>query len=167
MKRNSIFNYVFSLTLMFIISGCGSTASTNNPEMVSSLVNTRQFEIENTWLFPLSGNRVNLIGNSNYIRMKGDSVDVYLPYYGVRHSGGGYNSENGIVYKGIARDFKIVNNAAKNLYDMSFKGMQGSESLNFFITVYGNGNTNTSVNSSQRQSISYTGKIKALSAEKE
>ncbi|MGB8703463.1 MAG: DUF4251 domain-containing protein [Gillisia sp.] len=168
MKRRRIINYFLSLLVLVMVLSCGSaTTSSQDAGQVSELLNSRHFEIENNWTLPLSGNRINLIGNPNHIRVMGDSVDVFLPYFGVRHSGGGYNSENGIVYKGIARDFNIVAHDTKNIYDLSFKGSQGGESLNFFITVYSNGNTNTSVNSSQRQSISYTGKIKDLPRKEE
>ena len=74
---------------------------------MKSLVSGGEFEVDNQWLYPLRGNQINLIGNPNYIRFYKDSVDVYLPYFGVRQFGGGYN-ESGINYSGKPKDFSMV-----------------------------------------------------------
>ncbi|UJH91602.1 DUF4251 domain-containing protein [Antarcticibacterium sp. 1MA-6-2] len=139
---------------------CGTSRSTgesNGSGDFEDLITKREFEIENEWLMPLGGSMVNLIGNANYIRVKGDSVDVFLPYYGVRHSGGGYGSEGGIRYEGVPKNFNITHNEQKNNYMLKFEGNHESENLQFMITIFPNGDTNTSVNSSQRASISYRG----------
>lgn len=127
-------------------------------ENIQQLVGKRHFEIENTWAIPLRGSQVNLIGNPNYIRFKNDSVELFLPYFGVRHSGGGYNSESGIKYEGIAQDLEIEMNKAGNT-EITFEGKQQSESLDFRITLYPNLNAYTHVTSSQRDPISYKGEV--------
>lgn len=159
---------VFSGTiavLCFAFFSCGSMSTTKNPEKIDNLISGRHFEIENDWLLTLSGNRINLIGNPNSITFKGDSVNVFLPYFGVRSFGGGYNSENGIKYIGIAKNLEIFENENKESYSIRFKGNSGTEYMDFYITVYANGKTNTSVTTSQRQSISYMGNVKEIAKE--
>lgn len=149
------------------IKKSGSEEATKDFQKLSELVNSREFEIENEWLIPLGGSAINMIGNPNFIRFEGDSVDVFLPYYGVRHSGGGYGSTGGIKYKGPAKNLNIDKDTSKNSIILNFEGRDGdsNESLKFFITLFQGGSATTSVSSSQRQSISYRGDVKALPEE--
>ncbi len=158
----------FILLLMLACGGVknsGSVGDVKDFEKLSELVNSREFEIENEWLMPLGGSMINLIGNSNFIRFKGDSVNVFLPYYGVRHSGGGYGRDGGINYKGPAKNLNITEDKGRNNILLNFEGREGNENLQFFITLFPGGSATTSVNSSHRESISYRGDIKALPKE--
>ena len=124
-------------------------------------MNNRSFEIENQWAFPLRGNRIDLIGNPNFLRITGDSADVNLPYFGVRQMGGGYGDRGGIIFNGPIEDVQVEQGKKGNSIVMSFKGTQdGNEDLRFYVTVFPNKTTDISVNSSQRDPISYQGNIK-------
>lgn len=162
-----------TLILIFISMSCGSTKNTGNAddlqnfEQLRQLVNSREFEIENDWAVPLRLTTINLIGNTNFIRFKGDSVEVFLPYFGVRQSGGGYGSSGGIIYEGPAEDLYIEEDMAKNSILIKFEGRQGSEHLQFIITLFQKGNASTSVNSTERDPISYWGDVRALTDKKQ
>ena len=167
--KNSKFSILKTLALigMFFLISCGGGKMSDaerieNMAEVKSLVESRHFEIENQWANPLGGSQINLIGNINYIRFKGDSVEVYLPYFGVRHSGGGYGTEGGIKFEGPLENLIISENLSKKNISLEFQGKQGNESLDFNISLYSNGNSTTSVNSSQRSSISYRGTFREL-----
>ena len=162
-----------AIGIILMIMACGSTKSTGtskdlqNFEQLSKLVNSGEFEIENDWAVPLRSPTINLIGNSNFIRFKGDSVALFLPYFGVRHSGGGYGTAGGIEYEGPAKELYIAENMAKNNILIKFVGRQGSEHLQFIITLFSKGNSSTSVNSSERDPISYWGNVRAMPAKKQ
>lgn len=149
------------------IKKSGSEENLKDFEKLSELVNSREFEIENEWLMPLGGSNINLIGNPNYIRFQGDSVDVFLPYFGVRQSGGGYGGNGGIEYKGPAKSLNITEDTVKRNILINFEGEQNNENLEFFIILFQGGSATTSVSSSQRQSISYRGDVRALPEEKQ
>lgn len=159
----SAVSLITGFLFIFLMTSCGAgrTGIVNSYEELEQLVDTQQFEIENDWAMPIGGDRVNLIGNSNFIRFKGDSVDIFLPYFGVRHTGGNYGGDGGIEYKGLAKDLEIKKQQDKNRIVLEFEGDQSSENLDFMITIFSNGSTNTSVNSSERSSISYQGNIKS------
>ncbi|ADF53011.1 secreted protein [Zunongwangia profunda SM-A87] len=159
--------------------GCGAANYTmkdiHNFEELSQFAQQKEFEIENQWANPLRANTVtfisnpnfnsgniNLIGNPNHIKFKGDSVDVFLPYFGVRQMGGGYNDRGAIKFKGIPEELSFTENKDKDYVRYEFSANDDSENYQFFITLYSNGNASTSVNSSQRDNISYTGKFEAL-----
>lgn len=148
-----------------ILISCGSVDQRGDSgkyrEMVEK-VQDLEFEIENQWANPVKYGRVNLLGNPNYIKFEGDSVDLFLPFFGERHSGGGYGSQGAIEYEGPLQDLQIEEREDKKRIHIYFQGRQDSEILNFRITIFPNGNTNTSVTSSQRDQIDYDGKIQRI-----
>lgn len=153
-----------------MLTACGGNNAVSarmEAENIQNLVQNGEFTIENTWADPLAGSRVNLIGNPNFIRFNGDQVDLFLPYFGVRHSGGVYGGDGGIEYKGTAEDLQITDTGNKGEKLIKFTGDQNSEDLRFIIRVFKNGKALTSVSSSQRQSISYQGEIKKSNVEME
>lgn len=164
MKKHVLISGV-CLTLVLALISCGSanlkTGSSEYGEMVEKL-RKLEFEIENKWAIPLKYNRVNLIGNPNHIIFERDSVDLFLPFIGERHSGGGYAAEGAIQYKGPLENLRIEEQEDRDRIYIYFKGKHQSENFDFQITVFPNGNTNTSVTSSQRDQINYTGKIKNM-----
>ena len=167
---------------ILLLVGCGATdyavKDINSFEDLKSFAKEKEFEIENRWANPMRANtvtfinnpnfnsgNVNLIGNTNYIKFKGDSVDIYLPYFGVRQMGGGYNDRSGIKFEGVPEDLEITENENKKYVRYKFTANDETENYQFFITLYANGNASTSVNSSQRDNISYTGKFDHLEKE--
>ncbi|HCV79707.1 MAG TPA: DUF4251 domain-containing protein [Zunongwangia profunda] len=171
--------YFLVLLIAVALFGCGAANYTmkdiHNFEELSQFAQQKEFEIENQWANPLRANTVtfisnpnfnsgniNLIGNPNHIKFKGDSVDVFLPYFGVRQMGGGYNDRGAIKFKGIPEELSFTENKDKDYVRYEFSANDDSENYQFFITLYSNGNASTSVNSSQRDNISYTGKFEAL-----
>lgn len=162
--RISSLRYIGYIIALVLIS-CGST---NNPvddkkyNELKDLVASLNFEIENEWASPSGGGNINLIGNTNFIRFQGDSVEVYLPYFGVRHSGGAYDIEGGIKYNGLAKEFEVIEKPAKGNLEVEFEAEKSGEILNFYITLFPNDNARTIVNTSQRSTISYQGKLKQV-----
>jgi len=173
--RRFLMNFIITIALF----SCGSADYTmkgiHNFNEFSDFAQQKEFEIENRWANPLRANTVsfinnpnfnsgniNLIGNTNYIKFKADSVDIYLPYFGVRQMGGGYNNRGAIKFKGIPQELSFTENKEKNYVRYEFSANDESENYQFFITLYPNGNASTSVNSSQRDNISYTGTFEPL-----
>ena len=167
MNRLRIYLTVFLPVLMLFLVSCGSNRNTDAGDNrtkfneIKELVESREFQVEHEWAMPLGSGNINLIGNPNSIRFQKDSIDLFLPYFGVRHMGGGYNTEGGLKYQGPVRNLEIVENHSRNL-EISFETIQDNENLDFSITIYPNGNVYTTVNSSQRNSISYRGDIMDL-----
>ena len=161
---------IFVMVFMLVISACGTNKQRGelpaNFETLQRVVRAGQFEIENQWAIPLAGNMIDLTGNSNSITFRNDSINVYLPYFGVRHSGGGYGDrDGGIKFEGPVKDLVITEDAAKETLNLKFEGSNETEHFNFRITLFSNGNTTTYVNSSARNAISYRGTVRKLPEE--
>lgn len=158
-----MFNYIYILGLILFLQSCGSSVDAAKVVETNQLVESMQFKIQHDWANSIVGGRINLISNPNFIRFKEDSVNLFLPYFGERHSGGGYNTEGGLVYEGPLEELE-VSTENRNI-QIEFSADQGTERLNFIITVYPEGSVDTKVNSSERSFISYQGEISELEGE--
>ncbi|SFU29734.1 protein of unknown function [Pustulibacterium marinum] len=148
--------------LSLFIIGCGSSKTiTTISEEDLSLLESKQFMINNEWLLPMGAGQINLIGNPNHIQIKNDSLDVYLPYFGVRQFGGSYNGEAGIKFSGVMTDYH-VNEGKKGAKMIQFSSKDGTENFKFSITIYPEGKTLTQIISTSRDNVSYRGYLEKL-----
>ncbi|MGS2739903.1 DUF4251 domain-containing protein [Sinomicrobium sp. M5D2P17] len=171
-------HYFTSLLLLVMISSCGATKNNTSDSgaltALDSLVKQKQIRIVNNWAYPMATNammqvgillgpmnnaqRINLIGNPNYLEIKGDSVKAELPYFGERQMGGGYNPDGeGIKFDTKISDWEMNYIAKKKLYRIKFKTRKNSESFNVILEMYPNKRTMLMINSTQRNPISYEG----------
>ncbi|NAS13671.1 DUF4251 domain-containing protein [Poritiphilus flavus] len=167
--------------------GCGSGKSTTFEDIdnLENMVYSKAFTIEAEWAIPMttgslttiagSGllpigstiNRINIQGQYNHLTVKGDSVSAYLPYYGERQMGGGYNSAQGVQFNGLAKDYSVVKNEKKNSQTVSFQVNNKTETYQVTATLYPNRVGQILVNSSQRFAIRYEGTITEIKEEGE
>ncbi len=166
-----------------LLLSCSSSSkiSDSYSKLLDDLVSSKYFEIESDRVFPLataslnsisnagllppgsSAGQISLIGNPNYLKVLGDSVVTYLPYYGERQMGGGYDSNGGrIEFEGIPNDMDITKDKENQRYTIQFKMKDDSENFNVNITLFPNLTSIISVNSSQRFPIRYTGSVKSI-----
>ncbi len=177
-------NILLVFTFISLLS-CGSHSKTANATVKSQklddLIAKNKLEIVSDWALPMAtsslnsianagllgpGNspgRINLIGNSNYIRIEGDSVSAYLPYFGERQMGGGYDSDNGnIQFEGVPENYKVIHDEQTNRYEIQFNIKRKAESFTVRATLMPNLSSTVNVNSSQRFPIRYQGKVSEI-----
>lgn len=152
------------IVIAVLISACGGANRTmeNDPRyrQIVEEVSDLEFEIENEWANPTQYQRVNLIGNPNRIKFENDTVEVYLPFFGERYVGGAYDRDGGAIqFEGKPENLDIREDRQKGAVIVSFEGNRKSENLDFIITIFKNGVARTIVRSSQRETISYDGKL--------
>ncbi len=176
---------------ILLLVGCGSTkkghiVKNQGTENLETLISNKRFEIQSQWaqpqlsntmvqlgnagLFPIGSNagNINLIGNSNFLIMEGEIVKAFLPYYGERQMGGGYNNNrNGIQFEGIPQDLEIVK-GRKESYEISFNirdKVASTEVYRVMIQVFPNLTSAININSSERFPIRYRGHAKSIENE--
>ncbi len=171
---------LFSLLL---ILGCASTpkpeASDEQIQDLAGLIFEQSFEIEANWAIPLATgsltsianagllppgstlNRIDLFGNSSYLRVTKDSVKAQLPYYGERQMGGGTygNNQYGIQFEGIPKDFEIVPNKKKRGYTMRFTISTQTETFQVAALLFPDQSSTININSTHRTPIGYRGRV--------
>ena len=180
-------NRLVILGLMAILWGCGSSekAATTGIEnqVLENLVSQKSFIVESEWAQPStnnamnsvansglflpgnSGSNINLTGNPNYLKVQGDTVSAYLPYFGVQQVTAGYGTGSAIAFNGIPENWKTARNVKKNSYDVTFTIRQDTEVFQVSLTLYPNLTSHLHINSAQRNFIKYLGKVSELSEE--
>jgi len=147
-----------------------------------ALIESGKFNFEALWATPLDndavrvgmslpggaqvfqGGRVNLTGNSNYVRIDGDNAKLFLPYFGRVLFPRGYmgSTDNGIEFDGKIEDVKIEYNEKKKRIEYKFKAKKENDELDFHFSINADGATRLNLNSTNRQIINYDGKITAI-----
>ncbi len=175
---------LFLTVLLAYACGTGKQAVTNEGNTIlDDWVANREFAIASEWARPQPttgmvavsnagllgpGNTlgsISLIGNPNYFRVQGDSVSAYLPYYGERQIGGGYNSNRRIEFNGVPANLKITKDPKNKGYRMQFSIKEDSETYQVNVRLFPNLTSRMSVTSTHRFVIRYDGKIKELEVE--
>lgn len=180
-------NSLFILGLIVIFWGCRSSekAATQGLEnqVLENLVSKKSFLIESDWAQPStnnamnsvansglflpgsSGSNINLTGNPNYLKVYGDTVSAYLPYFGVQQISAGYGTGSAIEFKGIPENWTTRRNTKKNSHDITFTIRQETEVFQVSLTLYPNLTSHVHINSAQRNFIKYLGKVSELPKE--
>lgn len=188
-KPDGIMNLktIFWITIFGgILMSCGSSSKTMGSkaesQQLDELVFKKSFEIKSDRAMPMatsslnsisnagllppgsSASQISLIGNPNYLKVMGDSVAVYLPYFGERQMGGGYDNDGpGIQFEGVPEDMEIKKDDEKQRYNIRFKMTDDAETFNVNMTLFPNLNSMINVNSSHRLPISYSGQVSPIS----
>lgn len=176
--------HLIGLFLSFLFISCVSSKKTESTDnwILNNLISEQSFEIESRWAQPMttgaytraingllppgsSAGQINLIGNTNFLKMEKDSVSAYLPYFGERQLGGNYGGSNGgIEFEGVPKDLEITPTDKKG-YHIRFSiedKENNSENYNVYIQVFRDMNANMIISSSQRLSIRYRGIVMPL-----
>jgi len=172
------------LIIICCLFGLGCTTSKDtiayaeNSKALEELINKKSFRISLDWAYPLGTSSIydianagllppgsnvgaiSLIGNDNYMEMQGDSISMYLPFFGERRLFGNYNSNDiGIQFQGKPKKLSIEKNDRKQVYEIRFSATTDNDTHFVFIRVKPNLSTKITINSMARTTISYQGAI--------
>ncbi|MEL0456341.1 DUF4251 domain-containing protein [Flavobacteriaceae bacterium SZ-1-7] len=167
--------------IILIFWACGS--SKNQPteaqlQALNELMDSRQFTIESDWAYPqatramqqiansgllMPGNtagNISLVGNTNFLKIKGDSIFSYLPYFGERQMQVDYGGrDNAIEFKGLMEDLTIEK-TKNNGYKFVFNAKSGRENFRVYLTITPGLKSDLLLNSGSRFPIGYSGNAK-------
>jgi len=173
---------IYLLIVLFIMAttSCNSSKSVlGQAEMdaFNTMVTNKQFRIESNWAYPQvttamqqvlssgllqpgsSAGSINLIGNYNFLRISGDSITSYLPYFGERQMNVAYGGgDSAIEFKGLIENYKAVRNK-DNSYNINLEAKSNTENFKVFIKLFPNLNSDMTLHGTSRFSIQYTGAV--------
>lgn len=176
-------SYLFAaLSILTIVSCKSQKEQLTQVELdtFDKLVKSQQFRIESDWAYPLTtvalqrvlnsgilspgsgGGSISLVGNSNFLKIYGDSISSYLPYFGERQmlvEYGGGNS--GIEFKGLTDNYKAIKNK-NNSYTITFEAKSNSEKFNVTIKLTPNLKSDIFLSSASRNAIRYSGEVDTI-----
>ncbi|MGC6430857.1 MAG: DUF4251 domain-containing protein [Jejuia sp.] len=163
--------------------GCKSSKSritAEEMEAFNKLIETKVFEIESTTAYPQltfatsqlfdaqllppgsNAGAISLIGNSNFLKIKQDSVISYLPYFGERQMHVGYGGQDSAIeFNGTMKDYSVKENRNKSK-TISFNAKSNAEPFLVTITLFPNLTSRITLNSASRFFISYQGTVSSI-----
>lgn len=107
--------------------------------------------------------RISLIGNGEYIQVRGDSVQAELSYFGeVRIVSSMNPRDSGINFNGVPSTFDITENEKKQTLRLEFDIKEKIESYEVIMDLYPNKQATVFINCMNRTSIRYDGKLSAF-----
>lgn len=124
---------------------------------VEELLNSKDYEFVADWAYPQSGRSINLTSNSNFFRVKNDSVHSEMPFFGRAYAGVAYSGGGGLDFKGATKDYSMTKEKKNYIIKTEVKG--NSDNYSIQLTVYFDGGASLNINSNNRASISYRGMV--------
>jgi len=124
------------------------------------LLDSKEYDFEGVTMFPQNGSSIDITGESNYVKIRHDQADIYMPYMGSSQTLNSFTQrENAVIFKGEMKDYKLEINEKNGRIKISFSGKAQGENLDFVINFYKNLSARLMVNSSARDGISYDGAL--------
>ncbi|MBA6154142.1 DUF4251 domain-containing protein [Gelidibacter maritimus] len=182
-------NLLVSSIIFICVMGCSSSKEfteqdSQDYQQLQELVASKSFEIISTSAMPRASaafskvansnilgpgsnaSHIDITSNSNRLVVKGDSIRGNLPFFGEQNFGGGYGGNHtGIEFDDIPEDYKVKYNDQKHTAEIRFKisdKYRGNENYDMMITLYPNNRSTIRVQSTNRSSIQYNGKVTRL-----
>lgn len=101
-----------------------------------------------------------LLNGDDYLKFKGDSIFVDLPYFGTQQIGNGYNyGASGFRFQDVVKEYKATFNDIKKVHTIKAKTKFDKEYLNIRLEIQRNGKLYLYIKSSHRTAISYQGVV--------
>ena len=175
--------HIFIMAILTFVMSCSSSKSSATDTQIKALdavVTTSKFHIESNWAYPQTSyavqqvlnsgllqpgsnaGAINLVGNSNFLTISGDSITSYLPYFGERQMQVAYGGGDGAIeFKGLMEDYKVEKNKDQS-YNISLSAKSHSESFNVIIRLFPNLRSDISLTSASRFPIRYSGEFRPI-----
>lgn len=147
---------------LFILGGCATTADRTEArkqmaQQVEQALADRHFSISVDMMYPRRGRTVNLTTDYS-LEVRGDTLISYLPYFGRAYNlpyGGG----KGLNFTAPIKGYQAVK-AKKDMTRVIIETQNDEDQYIYQIEVFDNGSASVYVNSRERESINYTGRMR-------
>uniref|UniRef100_UPI00321660AD DUF4251 domain-containing protein n=1 Tax=uncultured Draconibacterium sp. TaxID=1573823 RepID=UPI00321660AD len=126
-------------------------------EQTKNLIEAETWQFDATQMLPARGRSRTLTTPYNVV-VKDEMVDSYLPYFGVAHTADYGSTNSPMIFKAPVESY-TTKNGKKGSYIIKFKTQNKNDNLEYTFTISSNGSTSLSVNSTNRQYISYYGNL--------
>lgn len=153
--------FITTILFVFLLLGCKSGDNLSKDEIIS-LMNEKVASSRYTFVaqtaIPLSGRSINL-DNSYSLKVSKDTIESYLPYFGRAYTAPISPSADGGI-KFVSTDFKYnVSDKKKGMWDISIETNDVPVRYKLFLKIGDSGYGTLIVQETNRQSISFYGKI--------
>lgn len=153
-------------TALFSLISCNTLKQDRSEDYLDTaklqqLIEQKSFIFDAQHVRPMQGPSRAL--TSNYtLRLSGDTIEAYLPYFGRAYSAPSNTQEGGIKFKSTDFDYKVDQRKNKS-FDITIKpkviGNRDLEGIILYLNIFEGGSTTLNINMTNRQPISFSGTI--------
>ncbi len=154
---------VFVCTLALSVAGCTASRSVAMSDadlvtagQVKKMLSERLFKVDFDRAYPMTAPSFSLT-YPYYISVIGDRVESFLPYFGRAYTAP-YGGGEGLRFEGTVSEYSetVKKNGRR---EIDFRATTREDTYNFSLTVFPLGECNLVITPSQKQSISFSGRI--------
>lgn len=142
------------------MSSCTSLKTA--PETVKEItrkVESKDFTVVANYANPMRMKSVYLTSEYD-LRIKNDSAFAFLPYFGVAHVAPMNPGEGGIKFAEPMTGYTVTPNKKSTGWEIRFRVKSRESVYDINMTIFNNGSTMFTVNSYERDMITFNGEIK-------
>jgi hypothetical protein len=132
-------------------------------EMMKSLINSKEYVFDATWISTTRGRRINISGGSNSITVKQDSTEAAMQFFGEVYSI--RNSSEGVAFDNVIENYKVEFNDKKRRITISYNVKNKSETYGVLMSVSKTGYCYVDVFSNNKSNVTYDGNVSAIKNE--
>jgi hypothetical protein len=149
------------LIMGFLLAPACITAAyaQNESNSINNLVDAGSFVFEAQSVSPASGGIRQLTPSDYTLNISKDALVSHLPYFGRVYTAPVDPTKGGLEF--TSKDFKYDVKDNKKKKEITIKTKDAQEDIQMYLTVYDNGSASLQVVSSNRQSISFNGHVRA------
>lgn len=148
----------FVVSCASVNNGQGKITEAQKAEQIRDSVDERTLLVEFNYVNPMSMPPHHLTSTYS-VRIKGDSIYSYLPYFGRAYRSNPANDDRSpLTFNNTITDIK-TKKGKKDDYTISFKTRFDSELFEYMLNIYPNGQAYLTVNSADREVISFNGEV--------
>ena len=130
-----------------------------------ALVEAEAWQFEADQMLPMKGRSRSLTTNYS-VTFQDNTVDSYLPYFGEAYRADYGSTESPMTFKSDISEYSIKD-WKKGGWIIKFRAKNKNDIIDFTFTISETGSTSLSVNSTNRQSISYYGELREIPKKEE
>ena len=127
-------------------------------EQTKKLVESKNFEFVAQRAMPTGGKTISI--TSFGAQLKGDTIDSYLPYYGRAYTADYGSSTSPLNFTSPIENYSETKN--KKGYQIEFKARRGTDNITYHFQIFEDGSASLNINSTNRQPISFSGRIEEI-----
>lgn len=152
----------FVLSFFAFASSCATQKEKHaRVTLIDSLIKSNNFKFVAQQANPLRAGlvsqRLQRLDGSYYLKVAKDTVDCYLPYFGVAQSAPYGSTNNGIQF--TSTNFKYEKTETEKGFEIVIIPKETDKANKLFLSIAKGGNATLNVNSNTRDAISFSGSI--------
>ena len=157
---------ILSTVVSVVLAGCTVSQQTvqqkaeqqiQTAQQVSELLQSRRYAVDIKYMYPQRG-MMKALDYGYGVRISGDSIYSYLPYFGVARGYVPYGGGTGLHFKTVFSDYS-VRKSKKYLTQVVVVVSNEEDRYRYTMDIYDNGNVQLSVQADRRDFISFSGEM--------